>query len=189
MAAITPSLRLAIESYATALFNAGKKQNAASALMADAQALRSILDSHPKLSYFLESPQIGTDRKHELAASVFKDKLEPLLFNLLRLLIDRERAILLGDILERFVEIAERAEGIYPASVNSARELGEEEKASLTKALEKFTDCKLKIKYRVRPDLLGGIVFRFQDILVDGSVRRGLNEIRERLIRRGSERA
>ncbi|MBI1783960.1 ATP synthase F1 subunit delta [Candidatus Sumerlaeota bacterium] len=168
------------QSYAQALFNVAKGRGTVAELMSQAAELAGVLAEQPKIAYFLESPQVPTEKKHALIDKALKGSLNPVLVNMLRMLVDRDRAGLLSGILTEFEEIAERAEGIYPASVTSARELREDEKQNLQRGLEKYTASRLKIKYHVRRDLLGGIVFRFKDVLVDGSVRHGLNEIRRR---------
>lgn len=170
----------ATQSYAQALFNVGQSQGVGAALLDESRELAATLKKQPRLAFFLESPQIGTEKKHALLDKVFKKKLNPLLLNLLRILVNRERGILLSGILAEFEEIAERADGIWPARVSAARELGADERKKIQKALEKYTHSKLKIGYDVKPDLIGGLVFRFKDILVDGSIRHHLKRLRER---------
>ena len=172
---------LTIKSYAQALFNAAKAQDIVRRLLDECNLLSLILEERPMFHHFLESPQIATDKKRGLVDKAFKDKISPMLLNLLYMMVDRERAALLPEILDGFRETAERAEGIFPATVTSARDLNSEDKTRLKAVLEKFTGCQLKINYQARPDLLGGIIFRFRDILIDGSIRNGLNEIRQRL--------
>jgi F-type H+-transporting ATPase subunit delta len=172
------SVNLAIRSYAQALYNAARAQGVVQRLIEESKMLASILNQKPTFRRFLESPNIPRDKKRDLVKRSFEDRINILLMNLLLMMVDRERAIILSEILEEFQEIAERAEGIFPATVVSARELGFQEKLRLKTSLEKYTGVHLRIRYQVRPALLGGIVFRFQDKLVDGSVRHGLDSIR-----------
>ena len=143
--------------------------------------LATLLHQQPGLRHFLEGPHISREKKRDLLDKGFKNRLNPLLMNLLYMMADRERATLLSDILSGFQEIAERAEGIFPATVASARELGFQEKLKLKSALEKRTGCHLRIKYEVDKSLLGGVVFRFRDLLIDGSVRNGLEQLKREL--------
>ena len=180
----TESENLVVGSYAQALFNCGRAQGVIQRMIEDSNALATILQQQPMFQNFLEGPQISTAKKHDVVDKVIKGKINPLLLNLLYLMIDRERAVLLPRILQEFREVAERAEGIYPATVTSARELGFQEKLRLKGALEKYTHCQLRIRYRVAPHLFGGIVFRFRDVLIDSSVRHGLDELRKRFMGR-----
>ena len=170
------------QSYAQALFNTAKSQGVVQGIIDEAYQLGEIAEKNAHFLVFLEGPHIPTENKRDLLDKVFKGKLNPLLENLLYMLIDRERAELLEDILTRFRDTAEREQGIYPATVYSAREIGVEDKLSLKTALEQYTGCQLRLQYQIRPHLLGGVVFHFKDTLVDGSVRHGLDEIRERFL-------
>lgn len=171
---------LLIQSYAQALFSAGRKLGVVQRLLEESRMLGTLLAQQPNFRHFLEQPQLSKEVKRALIDKAFKDKLNPILMNLLAMMVDRERAILLPSILEKFQEVAERFEGIYPATIISARELGFQEKLRLKTALEKHTGVHLRIRHQVHPEILGGIIFRFKDTLVDGSVRNGLKEIRKR---------
>jgi F-type H+-transporting ATPase subunit delta len=70
--------------------------------------------------------------------------------------------------------------GIYPAELASGHPLTADDRARLEGVLQRYTGCRLKIDWSVEPSLIGGIVFRFRDLLVDGSLRSGLAEIRRR---------
>lgn len=170
----------AVQSYAQALFNVGKAQGVIEDLLRQSAEIDAVLTRKPEYGFFLETPQIGTDEKRNLTKQTFEGKVHELMMNLLLILIDRERALLLKPILQKFQELVEREQGIHPASVASARELTEDEKTRLQNRLEKFTGSRLKIQYRVRPELIGGVIFRYQDTLVDGSVQRFLRELKEK---------
>lgn len=172
---------LIIRSYAEALFNTSRKQGIVTRLIDEAKMLDKLLEQEPSFRYFLEGPQIPTEDKHAVIAKVLKDRLNPLMFKLLSLIVDRERALYLQEILTEFQEVAERAEGIFPATVVSARELGFQEKLKLKTTMEKYTGSHLRIRYRLEPSLLGGIVFRFRDTLIDGSLQSKLKDLRNRL--------
>ncbi len=163
--------------YAQALFNAAAAQGLTQRLIEEARQIHAVLDQNPEFRTFLEGPQISSERKREVVDAALEGRANGLILNLFYLTIDRERTILLGEIFEELVEIAERAQGIWPATLSSARELGFQEKLKLKTSLEKFTGCHLRLKHQVMPDLLGGIIFRFRDVLIDGSVRHGLSEL------------
>ncbi len=171
---------LAVQSYAQALFNVGRSQGTLDRLLEESRALAATLEREPRLGDFLESPQITREKKRAVADQAFKPSFHPLLVTLIHMVIDRERGAVLLPILREFEEVAERAEGIYPATVISARELGDGERQNLRGGLEKYAGCKLKIQFTVKPELIGGIVFRFRDKLIDASVKQGLNRLRRR---------
>jgi F-type H+-transporting ATPase subunit delta len=168
-------------SYATALFRAARRQGIVQRLMEETRVLREVLSRTADIDVFMSNPRVASEDKHALIDTVFKTRLSPLLMNVLHLSIDRDRTLLLDQMLERFQDLVEESEGIHHAIIETARELGFQEKLQLKAALEKFTASKLRIEYAVDPALIGGIVFRYGDTLIDSSIRRGLGQIAQRL--------
>lgn len=179
----------AVASYAAALLNVARGQGVIAGMREEAEALEATLKAQPQLQTFLDGPQIATDKKVSLIERVFKGRVHPVLYNLLQMLIARSRTALLPGVLAEFEETAQRAEGIFPGIVTTARPLDEGERKKLLTALERSAACKLILDFQVRPELLGGVVFRYKDTLVDGSIRHGLNEIKRRFEGDGTEAA
>jgi ATP synthase F1 delta subunit len=174
----------AVNSYAQALFSSGKRQGLLARMLEESKMVAALLKANPAFATFLEGPQIPTEKKRELIDRAFGRRLSQISINLLYMMVDRERARLLGRILEEFAEVAERAEGIHPARVTTAHELNFDQKQKLKAALEKHTDCRLRIDYAVKPELIGGLVFRFRDVLIDASLRHGLDGLEKHLHRK-----
>lgn len=172
---------LIARSYAEALFRSARTQGQTQRVKEDCRALAESIRKQPRFLIFLESPQIATEAKNDLILRVFGDKLSPLLMRLLAMLVRRERVSHLVAILERFEELAEQAEGIYPASVTSAIELGYKEKLELRSVLEKYTRFRLNIRFHIEPNLIGGLIFRCRDLLIDSSLHNSLENLRRRL--------
>jgi F-type H+-transporting ATPase subunit delta len=172
-------------SYATALLHAGRKQGLLQPLQEDCRLLALVLAGSPRLPGFLASPYLPAEKKMELIARVLGGRtFQPMALRMIELLVRRGRPHLLGEILDLFEELIEREDGIEPAAVASARPLGEEDKNRLRAALEKYSGKRLRIKFHVDPQLVGGLVFRWGDVLVDGSMQSALREIRRRLTAR-----
>ncbi len=101
------------------------------------------------------------------------------------LLVDENRTPKLPQIREALRELVERAAGRVRAEVVSARPLAKAEVARLQSALSKRVKAKVDVKVEVDPDLIGGVIARVGDLLLDGSVRTQLVSLRGSL-RRGS---
>lgn len=172
---------LIARSYAEALFRAGRTQGNTAQLKQQSVVLEAVIADHNRLLTFFDNPQIATEDKEGLIERVFTPRFDPLLIRLLGMLVRRDRTVHLAPILERFRELVEQADGVYPAAVASPRELPDDEKQRLQQALESFTGYRLNVEFHVDPDLIGGIVFRFRDLLIDGSLSSALHELRRRL--------
>jgi F-type H+-transporting ATPase subunit delta len=172
-----------LQTYAEALMDAARRGDGLDAVLAEAVALAELLAQNKKILYFLERPAIRKDEKKELIERVFKGKLSPLMLNLPRLLVDKNRGGLWDEILAHFVRKVEESKGIHPGKVSTAVPLNDAEKKALEAALRKFTGHKLRVAYEVDPRLVGGVLFRSGDMLIDQSVSRRTRELRDRLLK------
>ena len=172
---------LIARSYAAALFGATRKQGILQRVREECRILAQTAERSPSLLTFLDSPQVTTEQKFELLDKVFKTRFHEMLLLLLRMLVVRDRTGHLVEILERFEELVELAEGYHRAQVTSAHTLGFQDRLKLKSVLEKYTKFHLNIDYEVDPYLIGGVVFRADDLRIDGSLRGGLDEVRRRL--------
>lgn len=174
------------ERYAQALFGVAKRRGASGELQAEVEELLPFFEAGSKLRIFLEGPQITTEAKQQVIDRAFKDKVSPLVHQLLTLLLAKGRIEYVRPILDRFKVLVERDQGIYEAEVATAVELNEEQRQELLLALERFTKVSLRINYRVNPALIGGVWFKYGDTLIDDSVKGKLIRLRQQLEGAGS---
>jgi F-type H+-transporting ATPase subunit delta len=103
--------------------------------------------------------------------------LAPVLANLLKLLIDRNRFAALPDIARAYRELVDARMGRVRGRVMSAVKLGDEQIAALKKQLEALTQRSVVLETSVDPQLLGGVVATVGSHQYDGSLRSQLNEL------------
>lgn len=169
-------------SYARALFGAAQKEGQLDRLANESHALARGFEAVPTAIVFLDNPQVPTEKKMSYLAETVGGRVTPLMNRMLEMLVRRDRVRYLMEIFDQFAEIVEEAHGIGRAMVETARELGEDERQRIKATFERYTNHKLDIKWAVDSRLIGGVIFRFGDLMVDGSVKNGLEEIRERLL-------
>ena len=175
--------RRAAFNYAEALFHLAKRRGMdLPALAGQAGVLRQVVSrERSKLRRFLDGPQIPTEAKLHLVRRALQGKVEELFVNLFSMLVERDRTSLSDDILEIFSDMVASDQGIHYGSVATAKTLDEQQKGRLQTVLERFTRSRLLIAWSVNPEVLGGVVFQYKDILVDFSLHGRLNALRERL--------
>ena len=165
--------------YADALADAAERQiGSADALYSEALEAAKLMEGSSNLLRFLEKPTIGADEKSALIKRVFKEHLAPLLLNLGFLLVEKSRGALWSDVLKRYVEIIDERRNVYPAEVFTAHALPEADRVRLRKGLEVLTGKDLHILFVERPDLIGGVLFRQGDTMIDYTLRGFLTEAR-----------
>jgi len=107
--------------------------------------------------------------------------LAPLVLNLVRLLNGRNRLELLPQIAEHFQELLDEHNGISHAQVLTAVEMSDEERRALAARLSELTGTQVQVEAFVEPEVLGGLVARIGDRLIDGSTRSKLLALKRQL--------
>jgi F-type H+-transporting ATPase subunit delta len=133
----------------------------------------------PKLQEFLKHPKAPTAAKREILQHLTAPNSPPQEFlNFLFLIIERHRENLLLPILESLVEQALKAKDFEVVELISALPLAEAKQQSITRELEKAWHTKISLQYRENPHLIGGIIVRRGDELIDGSLSGQLNALK-----------
>ena len=168
--------------YARALFAAAEAGDLLDVVEADLRSIEALRKAHPELGYMLLAPLLDEPRKRALIAKVLTGRVHPLVVELLYLLLEKKRLALFEEIFEVFHLLLDEHRGIVTAEVTTATPLSESTVARLVARLEQDTGKSVVLEKHVRPSILGGIMVRFGDRIMDRSIRRALDEIRERLL-------
>ena len=167
--------------YAGALFEIAERDGNIDKLEQELDNIRDTIKGSRDLEKVMYFSQVNPDEKKAILKGIFKDQISGLTFNFLFLLIDRQREAFLDSIVSTFKKLAYKARNTEQVQVTSAVELNENEKAELEKSLEKLTGKKVQSSYSVDPLLIGGVMVRIGDRIIDGSVRNKLASVREHL--------
>ena len=97
------------------------------------------------------------------------------------MLIDHERIALLPEIVHQVELELDRHLGLTQADITTARDLREDEKRVLEEQIEKLTGKKVRARYQLDPDLLGGAIIKLGSTIYDGSVSGQMERLREQL--------
>ncbi len=169
--------------YAEALFDIGLEEGAVGQIYDDLHAVREALDSlDPELQAFFDMPQLRRDDKRRILNLAFEDKVGRPVLGLLNLLVQKRREPLFDNVVEEFDRYRDRHEGVVQATVVTARKLDADLADSLRAALEQRTKKTVVLHERVDPDAIGGIRVNLGDSVIDGTVRRGLQDMRRALV-------
>lgn len=167
--------------YAEALYEIAVRDNIVDSLEIELKAVAESIEDSPELKTVLYHPRISGGEKKEVIKSLFAERLSPVTVNFLSMVIDRQRENFLGDMVAVFVDLANKARNITDIHVTSAVELTATQKQMMSDNLCKVTGRKVKITYSVDPSLMGGVVARVGDKVIDGSIKTRLASLREHL--------
>ena len=167
--------------YAEALYEIAVENNLVDRLEEELKAVLGVLEESVQLKKVLFHPRITAAQKKEVLAGLFAGRVSEVAMNFLGILVERRREAYLDNITGYFTDLADKARNISDVKVTSAVELNDGEKKALTAAMASCTGKKVRLSYDVEPQLLGGVVVRVGDKVIDGSVLARLQNLREHL--------
>jgi F-type H+-transporting ATPase subunit delta len=141
------------------------------------------MESERRLSVFLESPRVSAQRKNEILQKAFGGQLPRNFVRYLQALVNHRRQMLIPTIAHEYHDLVDRVEGRVHASVTVVREADEEDAAIVTKHLSRTLGKEVVPHFHVNPGILGGVIVRVGDTVLDGSVRRRLLKLRARMVK------
>ncbi len=156
--------------YAEAVFELARDQGKLEQ-WADALQLAAAVSQDANMKAVLSSPRVSHDQKSVLLLATAGKEMGAEGENFLQLVLRNGRADILPEISRLFEEMKERDEGVIEASIASAYPLVEDQLRELTAKLEKRFKRRILARPSVDPDLIGGVVVRVGDEVLDGSVR------------------
>jgi F-type H+-transporting ATPase subunit delta len=168
--------------YADALLSLARKANAATEWATLINAVASAVEEDLTLRRFLAAPQISASEKNAVLGKAFAGKAPPLFIKFLQKLVSNRRQVLIPDIANEYGNLLDDAEGRVHARVTVARETSTADQEAIAKELTRALKKTVVAHISVNPAILGGVVVRVGDTVMDGSVRRRLGALRQRMI-------
>jgi len=132
----------------------------------------------------LESPRFRFEDKARLLSERLRG-INPMALNLVLLLVTRGRLSIIGDIADGYQRLLDSYRGIETAEVTTAVPLDDKDKVKLAEHFGAMVGKKVRLKCEVDPSLIGGIVARIGDKLLDGSTRSKLMALKRELVGAG----
>ena len=170
--------------YAKALLLIGKEDGQAESYKEELAAVAGMIEREKALEQALINPLYDADaRRQVLEAVIQKLKLSAVMSAFLMLLFDKRRIAFIGAISEFYEKLADELKGIARASLVSASELSDGTVEKIRSALYKRTGKEVVLEVQQDPDLIGGIVTKIGDLVLDGSIKSQLLNMRETLKR------
>lgn len=165
--------------YAAALFGLAEDQGALEAVEADLRTLGVAIAGSDDLRGFLKSPVYGRDdQANAIAAIAKKAELNGLTSNFLALVAKNRRLFALDDMIQAFGALAAQHRGEVFAEAVSAAALNDDQTKALRHEIEAMVGKAVKLKTRVDPELLGGLVVKIGSQMIDASLKTKLNRLK-----------
>ena len=168
--------------YAKALFDIGAEGDSLDRISDELQAVQgAIAGLPPEQRVFFRLPQVRKEDKLQAIDRAFGDQVGRPVLGLLHVLVEKRRELLLEAIVTEFEGLLDDHYGRMQATVTTAHPLTDELADALRSALERQTQRQVVLHQRVDPSLIGGFRVRLGDLVVDGTLRRALSDMRRAL--------
>jgi F-type H+-transporting ATPase subunit delta len=167
--------------YAEAAFEVATRDDTVEAWRSELDTAASIV-ADERVGRMLANPALPLQERIDMAKSIFGNTVSQPVLNLIGLMLRRGRIHELSQLAAEFRRLDNARQGITVATAISAAPLTQDEIRALTQRLEGLTGGRVELEVQVDPSLLGGLVVRVGDRMIDGSVRGRLERLRNQLV-------
>ena len=175
--------KLISKTYGDALFSLAVEESKVDVLLEEIEQLQEILRENQEFDKLMEHPKINKEEKLSVTESVFKGRVSDELLGFLTIVISKDRYQDMDEILSYFIDEVKRYKGIGIATVTTAVPLKEEQCKKIEQRLLDTTQYKsMEMHYETDGSLIGGMVIRIGDRVVDSSISTKLNELQRELL-------
>jgi F-type H+-transporting ATPase subunit delta len=171
--------------YAEALLALARKANNLDGYGAAINGLAAAMDNDTRLRNFLAAPQISAAQKNQVIGKAFAVSLPRTMVRYLQKLVQNRRQMLIPVIAIEYGNLVDEAEGRLHARVTVARETSTAERDAIALQLSRAFGRTVVPHLSVNPAILGGVVVKVGDKVMDGSVRKRLSTLKRRVLAGG----
>ena len=168
--------------YARSLLELANERNQADEIGQEMAGIRDILAEQPSFAAFLADPGIGGTERTATLDKVFKGRVSPLVSNFLGVVNTHGRMRMLGPIAQAFVDLLDEQRGNVEVDVTVAQRLSPDQLEQVRQRVSQALGKNAVVHQYVDENIIGGLVLRVEDRLIDASVKYQLEAMRERLL-------
>lgn len=168
--------------YAVAMFEVAQEDNKLIEYGTQLEEIRQLFAAQPVLKAYMSNPQIQPTQKKELLNKVFGSDIEKSVHNFIFLLIDKRRIALIEEIVGEYQALSNEVRNIAVAHVTTASAINKKQQDALTAKLEAVTGKHIQLKLHIDKSIIGGVVVKIGDKLIDGSVTSQIKSLEKQLM-------
>ena len=174
--------KLVSKTYGDALFELALEENKIDSLQEEVEVVLEALVENQDLTKLMSHPKISKEEKVALMEDIFKGRVSDELCGLMHMLTEKGRFTEIDDVLYFFLDRVKEHKNIGTAYVSTAMELSDAQKKAVEKRLLETTKyVEFEMHYSVEADLIGGMVIRIGDRVVDSSIKTKLYDLTREL--------
>ena len=165
--------------YAEAIFTLACEEGCEDAVMTALDNVAAVFDQTPEYMELLTSPGIPLCERVGLLQTTFGQKMPEMVCSFLGLLCEKGRLRLFSFCRDEYRRLLHVRRAVVTAKVTSAVPLTEKERKSLIQQLQKKNGGTVRLSCEVDPSIMGGVIVEMEGAVIDGSLRRRLQQVKE----------
>ena len=170
------------KAYGEALFELAIEKNELESIAEQVNVLANAFAENPELVKLISHPKISKEEKINVIETIFKGRMSDDIVGFLVIIVEKDRGSEIEDILKLFQAKVREYKKIGVALVTSAIELSTEQKQKVEqKLLQQTAYESFEVEYKVDASLIGGMIIRIGDRVVDSSIRSKLDNLTKEL--------
>ncbi|MGB3368962.1 MAG: ATP synthase F1 subunit delta [Acidaminobacteraceae bacterium] len=173
--------KLVSKTYSESLFEVAVEENILDKTIEDMLLIKESFETYPKLYELFRSPQISSIERKAMLSEVFGPKVSTEVLSFLKILVDKGRCSEIFGINDSFMSLSDKHNGIIHVVAKTAIAMDEKEIDALKAKLSSDMNCTIEIINEINPEIMGGLTLKIGDKVIDGSVKKKLNDIRDEL--------
>ncbi|MGZ4198577.1 MAG: ATP synthase F1 subunit delta [Thermoleophilia bacterium] len=166
--------------YAQALFDAAAEAGTIERTGVDLRGFVHALGESPGLSDVVFNPQIDPGARRRVMTRLTEEA-DRLVAGALAVLLEKGRIELVGEVADRYDDLADEAADIVAVEVTTAVPVGSAVGQRVEACVLRKTGLQARVESRVDPSIIGGLVLRIGDVIIDGSLRSRIRQLDRRL--------
>lgn len=174
--------QLAIK-YAQAVYELAAEKNRLDETEQELRLVEKTIKEYSDLATLVYHPRVLASVKKETLKKIFEPETADFVMKFLLLLVDKRRETALPAIIREYVKLANEARNIAEAEVTTALPLTQEQHDALAAKLSKVTGKRILLKTQLDQSMIGGVIVKMGDKLIDGSVIRQMQMLKNALLR------
>ena len=176
--------KLISKTYGDALFELAVEEEKVDVLSEEILEVKRVLDENQEFGRLMNHPKIIKEEKIRMAQEIFESRVSKELMGFLTIIITKDRYKNIDEILDYCIAEVKKYKGIGIATVTTAVALSAEQQKKIEQKLLDTTDYKsMEMNYQTDPALIGGMIIRIGDRVVDSSIRTKLSELQRELLK------
>lgn len=169
------------KNYAKALLEVARENNSEELFRNQLEEILNVLKSSHDLSIVMANSSISTSKKIEILNSIFSDKIDEKMMNLLKILVEKGRFDEFEGIYNSYTELFNKLSNKRNVEIISSIPLHFEEKTNVLFKLEHKLQCEITPHWTVDESIIAGLIIKFDDYVIDSSIRNKIENLSKKI--------